>query len=56
MGGVTLQLARTAFIDWVTVGLGLVSLVCLFRFRINPTWIILGGALVGFLRWRLAGL
>jgi chromate transporter len=55
MGGVTLQLARTAFTDWVTVGLGLVSLVCLFRFRINPTWLILVGALVGFLSWRLAG-
>jgi len=55
MAGVTLQLARTAFVDWWAAAVGLVSLFCLFRFRINPTWLILGGALIGFLRWRLAG-
>jgi chromate transporter len=55
MGGVTLQLSRTAFIDWLTIALGLISLLCLFRYRINPTWLILGGALIGFLRWQLTG-
>jgi chromate transporter len=53
MAGVTLQLARTAFTDWLAVVVGLVSFLFLLKFRINPTWLILAGALVGFLRWWL---
>lgn len=47
MAAVTLQLARAALTDWLTIGLGLVSAVLLFRYRVNSAWLVLGGALVG---------
>jgi len=50
MGAVTLQLGRAALIDPLTIAMALVSLVLIARFRINATWLVLGGALVGLLR------
>ena len=47
MAVVTVELARAAFVDWMTGALGLVAAVALLRFRINSTWLILGGAAVG---------
>ena len=47
MAGVTLQLAQVALTDPYTIGIGLISLVLLFRFRINATWLIAGGAVAG---------
>ncbi len=49
MAGVTLQLAQTALVDPLTVGILLVSLVLLIRFRLNSTWLIAGGAALGLL-------
>ncbi len=49
MLGVTFQLALTALMDPLTILIGLISLVLLFRFRLNSTWLIAGGALAGFL-------
>ena len=44
---VSAQLARTAVVDWITVGIALVSAVMLFRYRVNSAWLVLGGAILG---------
>ena len=53
MAAVTWQLAVASVFDGVTATTSLVSLVLLMRFRINTTWLIAGGALLGMLRWML---
>jgi chromate transporter len=50
MAVVTVQLGRAAIVDGLTVGLAVVSAVLLFRFRVNPIWLVLGGAAVGLIR------
>ncbi len=47
MAAVTVLLGRTSLVDWLTVGLALLALVLLWRWRLNPTWLVLGGAAVG---------
>jgi len=47
MAAVTWQLARAAFTDWFTVGLGLASALLLFRWRVPATWLLVGGAAAG---------
>jgi chromate transporter len=32
-----------------TIGLAVVSALLLFRWKINSAWLVLGGALIGFL-------
>lgn len=49
MAAVTWHLAGSALIDPYTIGLGLVALVLLLTARPNSTWLILGGALAGWL-------
>ena len=50
MAVVTVQLGRAALVDGITIALAIVSAVLLLRFRLNATWLILGGAAVGLLR------
>jgi chromate transporter len=45
---VVLQLCRAAFVDLPTIALGLVSVGLLLRFKLNSTWLVLGGALAGW--------
>ena len=54
MAGVTVQLAQASLIDPLTVGIGVVSFVLLTRFKLNATWLVAGGALIGLasLLWR----
>jgi chromate transporter len=47
MAAVTWQLGRAALVDGVTVALGLLSTITLFRVRVNSAWLVLGGGLVG---------
>ncbi|HEX7394652.1 MAG TPA: chromate efflux transporter [Anaerolineaceae bacterium] len=47
MAGVTLQLGIAAFVDPLTIIVALVCLFLLVRLRINSTWLIAGGALIG---------
>jgi chromate transporter len=47
MATVTWQLGRAALVDWVTVSLGLVATVLVFRLRVNSAWLVLGGGLIG---------
>jgi chromate transporter len=50
MAGVTLQLTQVALVDPLTIGVAVVSAVLLFRFRMNSTWLIAGGAVIGLLQ------
>lgn len=47
MAGVTLQLARAALVDVPTLLIGVAAFGCL-RLKINPFWLVLGGAIAGF--------
>ncbi len=47
MAAVSLQLARAAVRDVPTALVALASLALLLRYRVNSTWLVLGGALVG---------
>lgn len=49
MAVVTVQLGRAALVDLPTVVLSAVAAVVLVRFKPNATWLVLGGAAVGFL-------
>jgi chromate transporter len=53
MAAVTWQIGRTSLVDALSVITAVVSFVLLIRFKINSTWLILGGALLGFLRMRI---
>jgi chromate transporter len=49
MAAVTLQLGQASLIDVPTLLVFAVSVIVLFRFKVNSTWLILGGALVGLI-------
>jgi chromate transporter len=49
MAGVTFQLGISALVDILTLVLAAVSLLVLIRTRINATWLIIAGALIGLL-------
>jgi chromate transporter len=49
MAAVTIQLAVSSLIDIYTWLMAIVSLILLLRYKINSTWLIMGGALAGFL-------
>ncbi len=49
MAAVTGQLAFSALVDPLTVALALASALLLFRFHVNATWLVLGGAALGLL-------
>jgi chromate transporter len=47
MAAVTAELGRAAIVDLPTALLGLMSAPLLLRFKVNATWLVLGGAAVG---------
>jgi chromate transporter len=49
MAVVTFDLGRDALADFATVGIGIMSAILLFRFRVNSAWNVLGGAIAGLL-------
>lgn len=49
MAGVTLQIARAAFIDWIAVAIALITALLIFRWKVNTTWLVIGGGLAGLL-------
>jgi chromate transporter len=49
MAGVTWQLGRSSIIDPLTAIIAVAALVLLMRFKVNSTWLIAGGALIGLL-------
>ena len=46
---VTYELGRSAIIDWITVGLAIVSAILLIKFKINSAWLVIGGAMIGLM-------
>lgn len=54
MAVVTWQLGRAALIDLTTVALAVLSAIGLIRFKINSTWLILAGGIIGFAAQRIA--
>ncbi len=46
---VTWHLGRAALTDPLSIGLALASAVLLLRFRVNSAWLVLGGAIAGYL-------
>jgi chromate transporter len=51
MAVVTWQLGRTALVDWLTISLAVAAVVWLLFYRVNSTWLILGGASLGLARF-----
>jgi chromate transporter len=51
--GVAVGLARVSLIDPLTVAIAALTLIVLLRFKINSTWLVLGGALMGLLAFAL---
>jgi len=49
MATVSWQLARAALVNVPAILIGVISLVLLFRFRVNSAWLVLGGAVAGIL-------
>lgn len=47
MAAVTIELGRSALVDWLTVVVAIVAAAVLVRFKPNSVWLVLGGALVG---------
>ena len=53
MAAVAISLGRATLVDDWTWALGLVSAALLLRYRVNATWLILGGAALGILLRRV---
>jgi chromate transporter len=49
MGAVTVDLGRASLIDPLTFFIALVSVILLAKFKINSTWLVAGGAIIGLL-------
>jgi len=50
MAVVTWRLGAVALVDGLTVLLALISVVLLFRFKLNSAWLVIGGALAGLVK------
>jgi len=48
MAVVTLKLSTAAVVDWLTAGLAIASVVAVFKFRVNSTYLVLAGGLIGW--------
>jgi len=55
MAGVTWTLGRAALIDWLTVIVAVASAIAVFRFKVNSAWLVVAGAIIGFLFQFLKG-
>ena len=49
MAVVTWQLGQAAFVDLLSVALGVAAAIALVRFRVNSAWLVLGAAGIGLL-------
>jgi chromate transporter len=51
MAAVTWQIGGASLVDPLTILITLHSLLLLLRFKVNSTWLIAAGALIGVLRY-----
>ncbi|HSM24295.1 MAG TPA: chromate efflux transporter [Anaerolineaceae bacterium] len=49
MAAVLFQLSRSSLIDPITIVIGLVAAILLIRYRVNSTWLVVGGGVIGLL-------
>jgi chromate transporter len=54
MAGVSFTLTRAALVDPITIVLGLLSLIVLWRWRLNSAWLVLLGGSVGLVYQQLS--
>jgi chromate transporter len=54
--GVVLQLGLASIVDSITLAIFLLSLAAICRFRVNSTWLIVGGAAIGIVLGLLTSL
>ncbi len=50
MAVVTVLLARAALVDLLTILVAIASAIALVRFRVNSSWLVLAGALIGIVK------
>ena len=43
------QLGKASITDWLTISILAVSIIAIFRFKINSAWLILGAAILGWI-------
>jgi len=55
MAGVTWQLSRATIVDPFAATIAVVTLVLLFRFKVNSAWLVLGGGAVVLVVQALVG-
>ena len=55
MAVVTWQLGSAALVDWLTILLAIAAAAVLLLWRINSAWLVLGGAMVGLIRYMSSG-
>ena len=53
MAAVTWQLGSAALVDWITVLLAVIAAAALFLWRINSAWLVLGGGVIGLIKYLL---
>lgn len=49
-----ITLAKGALLDWIAAAIAVAVFVTLMRSKINPAWLILGGAVIGIFAFRTA--
>ena len=49
MAGVTITLGRAAVVDWLTAIMAILSAIAVFRFKINPVWLVIVGGAIGLI-------
>jgi chromate transporter len=49
MAAVSYTLGREAIVDGFTLGLAMLGIIAVFRFKVNSAWIVLAGGLVGLM-------
>lgn len=53
MAAVLVQLGQASLIDPLTIIIGVISAVLLIKYRVNSTWLVLGGGVIGLLSFLL---
>jgi len=51
MAGVTWELGQASIFEPIPVSIALVALILLFRTKINPVWLVIGGGVIGLISW-----